>query len=54
MPPLKYITKSIEIIKNKDNIEFVTLPQIDLTNVLKETTDSLLQVNELGDSVCSA
>ena len=51
LPPLKYITKSIEIIKNKDNIEFVTLPQIDLTNVLKETTDSLLQVNELGDSV---
>ena len=51
LPPLKYITKSIDIIKNKDNIEFVTLPQIDLTNVLKETTDSLLQVNELGDSV---
>ena len=51
LPPLKYITKSIEIIKNKDNIEFVTLPQIDLTNVLKETTDSLLQVNEQGDSV---
>ena len=51
LPPLKYITKSIEIIKNKDNIEFVTLPQIDLSNVLKEMTDSLLQVNEQGDSV---
>ncbi len=53
LPPLKYITKSIEIIKNKDNIEFLTLPQIDLTNVLKTESDSLLQVNEQGDSVCS-
>ena len=51
LPPLKYITKSIEIIKNDDNIEFVTLPQIDLTNVLKEMTDSLCQVTETGDSV---
>ena len=51
LPPLKYITKSIEIIKNDDNIEFVTLPQIDLTNVLKEMTDSLWQVTETGDSI---
>ena len=51
LPPMKYITKSIEIIKNDDNIEFVTLPQIDLTNVLKEMTDSLCQVTETGDSV---
>ena len=51
LPPMKYITKSIEIIKNDDNIEFVTLPQIDLTNVLKEMTDSLCQVTETGDSI---
>lgn len=51
LPPMKYITKSIEIIKNDDNIEFITLPQIDLTNVLKEMTDSLCQVTETGDSV---
>ena len=51
LPPLKYITKSIEIIKNDDNIEFVTLPQIDLTNVLKTESDSLQQISENGDSV---
>ena len=51
LPPLKYITKSIEIIKNKDNIEFTTLPQIDLTNVLKTESDSLQQISENGDSV---
>ena len=51
LPPMKYITKSIEIIKNDDNIEFVTLPQIDLSNVLKEMTDSLCQVTETGDSI---
>ena len=51
LPPLKYITKSIVIQNNRDNIEFTTLPQIDLSNVLKEMTDSLLQVNEQGDSV---
>ncbi len=51
LPPLKYITKSIEIIKNDDNIEFLTLPQIDLSNVLKELTDSLRQVTETGDSI---
>ena len=51
LPPLKYITKSIEIIKNDDNIEFVTLPQIDLTNVLKEMTDSLRLPTAAGDSV---
>ena len=51
LPPLKYITKSIMLKNNRDNIEFTTLPQIDLSNVLKEMTDSLLQVNEQGDSV---
>ena len=51
LPPLKYITKSIEIIKNDDNIEFLTLPQIDLTNVLKTESDSLQQISENGDSV---
>ena len=51
LPPLKYITKSIEIIKNDDNIEFLTLPQIDLTSVRKEQQDSLRQATAAGDSV---
>ena len=50
LPPLKYIVKSIEIPKNP-GIEFVTLPQIDLTNVLKTESDSLQQISENGDSV---
>ena len=43
--------KSIEIEKNDDGIEFTSLPQIDLSNVLKQQTDSLWQRNEQGDSV---
>ena len=50
LPPLKYIVKSIEIPKNED-IEFTSLPQIDLTNVRKEMTDSIKQPTEGGDSV---
>ena len=50
LPPLKYIVKSIEIPKNP-GIEFITLPQIDLTNVLKTESDSLQQISENGDSV---
>lgn len=50
LPPLKYIVKSIETPKNP-GIEFTTLPQIDLTNVLKTESDSLQQISENGDSV---
>ena len=42
LPPLKYIVKNIEIPKNPD-IEFNILPEIDLSNVLKEQIDSLWQ-----------
>ena len=51
LPPLKYIVKSIEIPKTKDDVAFTTLPQIDLSNVLQEHTDSLWQQTEQGDSV---
>ena len=50
LPPLKYITKSITVDKNPD-IEFTKLPEVDLTNVNAELTDSLIQVTEQGDSV---
>ena len=50
LPPLKYITKSISIDKNR-SVEFTTLPQIDLTNVITEHSDSLKIVTEKGDSV---
>ena len=40
LPPLKYITKSISIKSNSD-IVFSSLPEIDLTNALKELKDSL-------------
>ncbi len=50
LPPLKYITKSIRIDSNPD-IEFYTLPEIDMTNALKQVSDSLKQATELGDSV---
>ncbi len=51
LPPLKYIVSDIELPKNKDHIEFASLSQIDLSNVLKEMTDSLCQATETGDSV---
>ncbi len=49
LPPLKYITRSIQVRKNPD-IEFTSLPEIDLTQVGQELTDSLMQVVD-GDSV---
>ena len=51
LPPLKYFVSDIELPKNKDHIEFASLSQIDLSNVLKELTDSLRQATETGDSV---
>ena len=50
LPPLKYIVKSIEIPKNPA-IEFITLPQIDLTSVRKELKDSLKVATETGDTI---
>ena len=50
LPPLKYITKSINIDKNS-NIEFSSLPEIDLTNPNKAVVDSLKQYQN-GDSIC--
>ncbi len=51
LPPMKYIVKSIKIPSTKDNIEFTTLPQIDLTSVKKELKDSLRLPTAAGDSV---
>ncbi|MBQ7996524.1 MAG: hypothetical protein IJ249_02520 [Paludibacteraceae bacterium] len=51
LPPLKYVMKSVEIINNKDNIEFTSLPEIDLTNPLTKLTDSICRVTEQGDTV---
>ena len=51
LPPLKYNTKSIVIPQTKDDIEFTSLPQVDLTNVRKEMTDSLKVHTEQGDSM---
>ncbi len=50
LPPLKYTTKSIRLDNNRD-IEFTSLPEIDLTSLKKELTDSLKQPTENGDSV---
>ena len=51
LPPLKYITKSVKIDKNPD-IEFTTLPEIDLTNLKKELKDSLDVVDDGGMADC--
>ena len=51
LPPLKYVMKSVEITNNLDNIEFTSLPEIDLTNPLTELTDSICRVTEQGDTV---
>ena len=53
LPPLKYLTKSIKIDKNK-SIEFTSLPEIDLTNPNQKRTDSLHTTNIQGDSVVLA
>ena len=50
LPPLNYITKSIRVDKNPD-VEFTTLPQVDLTNVRKELSDSLKQPTANGDTL---
>ena len=50
LPPLKYITKSIKIDKNK-SIAFTSLPEINLTNPRTERTDSLRTTNAQGDTV---
>ena len=49
LPPLKYSTKSVTIDSNP-NIEFISLPEIDLTNVRKELKDSLYFATENADS----
>ncbi len=51
LPPLKYVMKSVEIVNNRDNIEFTSLPEIDLTNPLTKLTDSICRVTEQGDTV---
>ncbi len=50
LPPLKYKTKSIRV-DNNDDIEFASLPEIDLSSVAKELADSLPQQTAKGDSV---
>lgn len=50
LPPLKYIMKSVEIKSNED-IEFGSLPEVDLTSAKTERTDSILQVTAQGDTV---
>ena len=52
LPPLKYLTKSVIVKKNSD-IEFTSLPEVDLTNVSKHLSDSLLQETGRGDSIVS-
>ena len=54
LPPLKYVIKSVDISKNDDNIEFTSLPEVDLTNAKQESTDSLLHVTEHGDTLTSS
>ena len=53
LPPLKYVTKSIELVEKDKNpdVEFTVLPEIDLTALRQQLTDSLRQVTAEGDSV---
>lgn len=44
LPPLKYITKSIRVDSNPD-IEFNSLPEINLTRVSTQRTDSIIETN---------
>ncbi|MBQ1773961.1 MAG: laminin G domain-containing protein [Prevotella sp.] len=44
LPPLKYITKSIRVDNNPD-VEFTSLPEIDLTAVQSQYTDSIMGDN---------
>ena len=52
LPPLKYITRSVVVDKNPD-IEFTSLPEIDLTNIQKQMKDSLLTDEGGGAAKCS-
>ena len=52
LPPLKYLTKNIEVKSNKD-IEFINMPEVDLTTVIKSQKDSLTTITANGDSVKS-
>lgn len=52
LPPLKYITKSVVVDKNPD-IEFSSLPEIDLTNLQKQLKDSLVVDNGGGEAKCN-
>ena len=52
LPPLKFITKSVKIDKNRD-IEFISLPEIDLTNVGRNLKDSMMVRAIDGDSTWS-
>ena len=47
LPPLKYITKSVKIDSNPD-IEFTSLPEIDLTTVTKTLNDSIKVTKDGG------
>ena len=50
LPPLKYTIQSIEVKKNSD-VEFTSLPEIDLTNPSLHRTDSIRRATESGDTV---
>ena len=47
LPPLKYKVKSLRLDKNP-NIDFGSLPEIDLTNISQQQTDEVTLVNEEG------
>ena len=50
LPPLKYLTKSVRV-DNNSEIEFTSLPEVDLTNVTQVLSDSLLMEAGRGDSI---
>lgn len=50
LPPLKYTVQSVEVKKNSD-VEFSSLPEIDLTNPGQKRTDSILIATEAGDTI---
>ena len=47
LPPLKYIVKSVVVPTNSE-VEFTTLPEVDLTNPQNELADTLVQVGSNG------
>ncbi len=53
LPPLKYQLQSITVPTNP-NVEFMSLGEVDLTNVLKQITDTLKTYTEGGDSIVEA